>query len=387
MKNKLVTSGVFAFMMAALVLSGCDSAASQPQPTVIPPVTNNGIVTAEGRIVPRDSAVLAFAVSGELQAVSVREGAQVKAGTLLVSLKNREQAHAAIAAARLEQVSAQQGVDKLTRLADLARDQALQQLFTAEKALIVAQKAYDDLDTDTFRQDLDDKEIAVQDAKTAVDDAQTELDKYKDLEADNQTRKNAEQALEDAQKILQKAVYERDLLKNSLDQADAILKFAKTTVAEARRAYEARLNGPDMEEWALAQARLENANRQAAAAERVLVNYDLKAPYDGRVMEIKNLLAGEWVALGQPAIVFADVSSWYVETKDMNELDVVNLELGQPATIVPDAMKDLTLNGKVDWIGETYSEKSGDVLYTVRIKLEEMDSRLRWGMTVQVRFE
>jgi len=40
----------------------------------------------------------------------------------------------------------------------------------------------------------------------------------------------------------------------------------------------------------------------------------------------------------------------------------------------------------VEWIDETYTEKSGDVVYTVRIKLDEADSNLRWGMTVQINF-
>ncbi|HZU86718.1 MAG TPA: efflux RND transporter periplasmic adaptor subunit, partial [Anaerolineaceae bacterium] len=212
-------------------------------------------------------------------------------------------------------------------------------------------------------------------------------DKYQDLDPDNATRKNAEQVLEDAQKDLRDAVYERDLLKNSLDQAKAVLELAQFNLAEARRAYEARLDGPDAEESALAQARLENASRQLAAAERMLKNYDLKAPYDGQVMEIKNLQVGEWVAPSQPVIVYADVSTWYIETKDLTELDVIQLEIGQIARVVPDALKDVTLAGTVEWIGQTYSEKSGDVLYTVRIRLDEADSRLRWGMTAQISFE
>jgi hypothetical protein len=67
-------------------------------------------------------------------------------------------------------------------------------------------------------------------------------------------------------------------------------------------------------------------------------------------------------------------------------LDVVNIKIGQKVEIIPDAMNDLVLNGSVEWIDETYTEKSGDVVYTVRIKLDEADSSLRWGMTVQINF-
>lgn len=387
MHNRMYGILLLLGLCAALLISGCNAVGGNTQPTPLPPVKNDGNVTAEGRVVPRDSAVLAFLASGPVDAILVSEGSMVASGTELINLGNREQALGAVSAARMEQLAARQALDKLERLADLSRSQAQMQLSAAEKTLITAQKAFDDLDTDQFREDLDTKEIAVQDAQTAVDDAQKELDKYKDLDPDNSTRKNAEQALEDAQQDLQNAKYERDLLKNTLDQATAALDVAKDGEAEARRAYEARLNGADEEELALLQARLENAGRQLAAAERMLDNFALKAPYDGQVMEIKNLKVGEWVTPAQPAVVFADVSAWYVETKDLNELEVVKLEVGQSATIVPDALKDVSLSGTVEWIGETFSEKSGDVLYTVRVKLDAPDSRLRWGMTVKITFQ
>jgi hypothetical protein len=44
------------------------------------------------------------------------------------------------------------------------------------------------------------------------------------------------------------------------------------------------------------------------------------------------------------------------------------------------------LNGIVEQIGLSYRTQGGDVLYTVKIKLNEGDERLRWGMTVELTF-
>jgi len=386
MKQKRFPAFFAILVIFALLLGGCSLISPTPQPTPIPTVTGSGNITAEGRVVPKESAVLAFPIAGQVSAISAAKGAEVKAGDLLVQLGRREQAESALAAAKLAQVNAQQAVDKLNRLADVARGQAGQQVAAAQKALIEAQKAYDDLDTQAFRDELDNRQIDVQSAKDKLDDAQKEFDKYKDLDANNATRKNAQTKLDDARAKYDQAVYDHDLWQNQLDQASAALTLAKANLAEAQRALDARSSGPDPDDLALAQAGLENANAQLAAAEKVLENYDLTAPFDGRVMDDKSLYVGEWLSPYQPALVLADLSNWYVETKDLNELDVVDIEVGQKVQIKADALPDVTLSGAVEWMDETYAEKSGDVVYTIRIKLDEPDSRLRWGMTVQVEF-
>jgi len=45
------------------------------------------------------------------------------------------------------------------------------------------------------------------------------------------------------------------------------------------------------------------------------------------------------------------------------------------------------LSGSVETIKDKFVEKRGDVTYTTRILLDEIDPRLRWGMTVVVTFE
>jgi hypothetical protein len=44
------------------------------------------------------------------------------------------------------------------------------------------------------------------------------------------------------------------------------------------------------------------------------------------------------------------------------------------------------LTGNVVDISQVAAQQSGDIVYKVRIRLNEADPRLRWGMTMEVSF-
>jgi hypothetical protein len=46
----------------------------------------------------------------------------------------------------------------------------------------------------------------------------------------------------------------------------------------------------------------------------------------------------------------------------------------------------LELKGSIESIADYFVEKSGDITYRVRVKLEQTDPRLKWGMTTETRF-
>lgn len=377
-------------VVLALLLTACgvgNPFAPAPTPTSVPVVAERGALNVEGRVVPKTFSSLAFSVNGEIETLAVAEGDTVAEGSVLVGLGKREQMQAAVSSAKLEELAAQQALDMLRRKADLARTQAEETLARAEKALIEARRAVSDLDTDAYRDTLDDKETAVQNARDDLKDAQEELDKRKDLDPDNQVRKDAEQKVEDEQKKLDEALRDRDLWKNQKSQADANLAQAEAAYADAQKEVENRQNGPDPDELALAQARLDSARGAVQAAERALANMDLLAPFSGTVANLHDIALGQWIGAGRIVVTLADMTEWFVETKDLNELDVVDVEVGQKVVVRPDALEDLELAGEVTAIKPVYTERSGDVLYTVRIRLTESDNRLRWGMTVQVEFE
>ena len=82
----------------------------------------------------------------------------------------------------------------------------------------------------------------------------------------------------------------------------------------------------------------------------------------------------------------ADFSDWLVKTTDLTEIDVINVNEGQPVEVILDALPDLTLKGSVLSIGQRYSENQGDVVYEVIILVTDQNPAMRWGMTAEVKF-
>ncbi|NOH02250.1 MAG: HlyD family efflux transporter periplasmic adaptor subunit [Chloroflexi bacterium] len=78
---------------------------------------------------------------------------------------------------------------------------------------------------------------------------------------------------------------------------------------------------------------------------------------------------------------------WVIKTEDLTEIDVVNVEEGQPVTVKLDALPGKEFKGNVLSISQSFSENQGDVVYEVTILLTDLDPAMRWGMTAVVTFE
>jgi hypothetical protein len=70
-----------------------------------------------------------------------------------------------------------------------------------------------------------------------------------------------------------------------------------------------------------------------------------------------------------------------VETDDLSEVDVVNVQPGANANITVDALPGVTLKGQVTSIVPRSITKRGDVTYTVKVAISNPDPKLKWGMT------
>lgn len=390
MTNLIKKSLSAALLLTILLLAGCSSlpwADKTEEATPAPTVSVNGAVSAEGGLAPLRSSTLSFYSSGELGELLVSEGENVAEGAILARLGKREPLEAALSQAKLELLAAQQALDDLDESAEVARQQANQALVTARAALNDAQQNLERIDTDDYQEELDERKIAVEDAEGDLEDAEETLDKYKDLDPDNRKRKRAQTAYDNALDDYDDAVYDLEDWQNLLSQAQTAVDLATANVEDAQRVSDNRANGVDPDTLSLAQARLDAAQDQVAASQRALDNTELAAPYAGTIVELHDLEPGETVLAGQAVVTLADFSAWIVETRDLTELDVVNVAVGQAVKIIPDALPDLELSGVVETINAGFTERSGDILYTVRIRLEESDPRLRWGMTVDARFK
>jgi HlyD family secretion protein len=431
MMKKRIPLGLFCTLTGLLLLTACSSITQQATPTPQIVLTENqnteseislsGIgsgIEVEGRILPNQYVNPAFKASGQVAEVLVKEGDIVEAGQLIARLGDREVLDANLAIAEQAHISAEL------------------ELTDANLALLDTQKAYDDLyvnwpdDAIQAEQNLTDARQDAHDAQRnlgyktgtanpldidvawsqvvlaekALEDAKDDFEPHAKKPADNLTRATFQAKLAEAQKAYDRAVAHYNALKDpsgefEISQAEASYNIAQARLAQAEKDFDALLEGPDPKDVTLAEARIERAETRIAAAESNIAttqtnilaaqaaidNLDMIAPVDGTIVEL-DLIPGDQVAAGAPVAVLADFSNWKVETFDLTERDVPDVFVGQQVTVILDALPDLELSGTVEHISDLYTEKGGDITYTVRILLDEGDEDLRWGMTVLVTF-
>jgi multidrug resistance efflux pump len=402
MKKSIFPKVLMSLLIIVMVLaSGCNgmpglpgmSGATEPtaEATAQPITEMDGNITAEGKLVPKDSVQLAFTTSGQVAEVLIKEGDLIKKGETLARLSGRKQLEAAIAAAEFELFSAQQALQALEDDLGTAQNQALAAVNTARQAVHDTERRANSLGGVADKNDIDIANTQVIFAKNALDKAQENFDRYANYPEDNLIRAKLKVELANKQKEYDAAVRKYNALTGSAsnfdrEQAITDLAIAQTQLKLAQEKYDTLLKGPDPDAVANAKARITSAETQMAASKADLEKLDLIATIDGKVVA-SDLKPGITVTPGQPVIEIADFSEWDVDTDNLTEIEVVDVNIGQKVTVTPDALPDIKLSGEVIKISDTFEEKRGDITYTVRIKLNEVDPRLRWGMTVVVDFE
>lgn len=365
--------------LALLASTACGQATggAGSEATPIPTVIADTQIVAEGRIVPNEDVYLSFFTSGQVSEILVEEGDLVSSGDVVARLGNREATLAVIANARAELLAAQQAQEALFDNVDVARAEAARAISAANRAVRDTQYALDNYTVPTNQKNMTAREAVVT-MKQTLDKAREAFEEAKYRSSNDPLRKTLKEDLDTAQSDYNSAVRRLEL-ETAFNQAQTSLDRAiqDTNDLEA---------GPDARQLAAAEARLAAAEAAVASAEAALDNLELKATINGTVVE-QNLVVGQGVTPGTPVMRLADFSQMYVETDDLTELEVVEVSKGQNASVVADALPDVTLTGMVDEIASVYVEKRGDITYTVRILLKDFDPRLRWGMTVAVTFE
>lgn len=383
---------VLALVCILIVANGGGIAAAQSAATAtpLPPVNAGSEVIVDGKVVPNQSAELSFPAGGIVAEVSVQEGDSVMEGQVLAYITGREQAEAEMAAARMELLSAQQALTDLQRNASVLKAQAALKEATARKTMEDERTRVWDPNTTQERQRL-------KDAKKWLEDSYS---RFMYLRSINNGTTTSQNLMDGAYLEYIKALHEyqdaqgdyEDATRNGgngANTAEADISRARFDLAKAE--WESALaeldrlkeEGPQ-EELSLAAARVKNAEKRSAAAEAGLKNLELRAPFAGRVISV-DLRRGEFVAPGAVAITVADVSTWQIETTDLNETDVVRVKVGDSAIITLDAIPGLELAGKVIRVSPLGKNYQGEIVYTVVIQLDQPNDQLRWNMTAMVK--
>ena len=375
----------------SLGLSGCQAINNTTQEaTPIPTITGTTNTLVEGRLVPISSVNLSFNLGGVIRDVFVGEGDLVSEGQAIAELDQRERLEALVTTAELEVINARQALKTLNENAEVSSAATLQRVATARDAFRDAERYLNNLKSGSRGTDIDKARADVVLLKDRLEQAQKDFAAYENKPEDNVTRAQYLSRLADAQRKYDDVVRLLNNLEGTpsdidLGIAEANLSLAQADLNLAEQKYEDVKNGPDPDDLEIAEARVRAAETALESAQANLSDIQLTAPISGTVVKL-DVKKGEQAIPGVPVVVIADLSSWQVETEDLNEMELTGIQVGQRVVIIPDALPDLELVGEVESISQLFEIKFGDVTYTTKIALTQNDPRLRWGMTVSVQF-
>ena len=383
MKRSLIITFV---IFAGLLLSACGAGAeATAEVAPIPTVKADSLIVAEGRIEPIHYVDIAFNTSGTVAEVLVSEGEQITEGQVIARLENSEAMQAEVANAEEAFLQAELAFSS-------AEAEALKKLADAHEAVRVAQRDMDDFNIPSDLRGMTPNE-ALSYTAANLEEARIAFEPYKyqkeriewEMKRDDPSDPPV---YRDAAKIYKRrlddawAEYNKAIKWTTLESD---LETAQSELEKAQKEYDLLSSGSDAGEKTLAEAQYEAARANLAAARAALADVELTAPLDGTVASVK-VKSGETVSPGQVAVSIADFSGWVVKTTDLTELDVVEISEGQAVAITLDAIPDQTIQGEVQYIGQDYTERQGDVVYEVTVELTETLPNMRWGMTAVVKF-
>jgi len=395
MNNKRALRALYVLVITALLfLPACSQ--GTPDLTEEP---NSGIledfqpiVSATGIVLPSKRVVLSFSTPGIVDEIMVEEGEVVEKGKILMALKGREQAHAALETARLELILANQSLDEVHRTSALISAQTQLSFANAQDALEDAEYNWrvQQEGNRASQSTIDSAQAGLVLAEEEVDRAKGNYDHYSGRPEDDAQRAMALIELSSARSARDAALRRLNWYLGYPDETEQSVLDAKLSISEAElgvaeQNWERVKDGPDPDTLERAEARVAAAQAHVKAAEAALSLLVLEAPFAGTVSDVYSQ-EKEWVAPGQPLVVLADLQTLRVETTDLNEIDAAQIEIGNFATTTFDALPDIVVDGQVVYIASK-SEQGSGVNYKVIIELNEVPEKVRWGMTAFVDIE
>jgi HlyD family secretion protein len=365
-------------VFVSIILTACGNTAT-PEPVMEAKSNGDSTVVAEGTLLPDPSVELSFALPGIISNVLVEEGDVVKEGEVIAQLENIEAVQAEVARAEEVYLLAEQAFN-------VSASTAQQKLPDAHHAFDMAQDNFDNFDIPSDLRDLGTRE-ALSYTYSKLEEARKNFEPYKymeeqlDREMANDDPANPK-VYRDTPKIYKKrlddawAEYRKAI---QWAEHEANLEFAKANLQNAQK----ELDNLTAGESSVAGAQFESARANLDAAHTALENYQLRAPFTGTLLSL-DISVGEAVNAGMPIAYLGSKDRWRVETKDLAEIDVANVSIGNKVIIKLDAFPNEEFSGTVTQVDPVGREYLGDMTYKTTITLDKSDSRFLWNMTATV---
>jgi HlyD family secretion protein len=333
-------------------------------------------VGASGNVRTNQTVVLSWQTSGIVSSVLVAKGQIVTADTVLAEL-DPTSLPLSVINAKTDLATAQKALDDLLS-SDSDRAAAQLALIQAEQALVNAQKS---AQSKTFQR-ASQENIDI--AQANLIQAQAALDKAADIYNKNKSRSSsdvqyaaalsqfaaAQQKYDSAQMTYQYVTSLPDAL--SVQEVNAELDVAQAKYLDAKRAWEQIKDGPTEINVAAAQSKVD-------AAQAVLDQAHISAPISGTITGV-SVKPGDLVSGQTTAFQIDDLSHLYVDIQ-VSEVDISQVQVGQPAAITFDALPEDTYQGVVSDIDMIGTTSSGAVNFYVTVEIMNPGQKIKPGMT------
>lgn len=284
--------------------------------------------------------------------------------------------------------------DALTKAKDLAL-----------KISLLAEKTYDLMrgaatDTTTFTADeltsLRNTVSANRDSASAmVTKAEDGLSELSDLSspsgAVSVTVSAKQNAVQSAENALTAAEEDLAVLKartpGSFQEQDDAIATAENNLRSKQAALESAKRSNDVS-IKLKQNDLAQRSASYAKTAKQTDEYELRAPFDGVIRHIDYKVGDNLLDTGDTSSVTLENPDVLLVTVLLDQVDVVRVQVGMPATIVLDAASERSLTGAIAVINPTPVEQSGVVSYQVDVRLPSpQDLTILSGMTATVQID
>lgn len=144
---------------------------------------------------------------------------------------------------------------------------------------------------------------------------------------------------------------------------------------KARKQYEDYKDGP-------AQSDVDALKSRIAAAQAVLDNAYIEAPFAGTITDVEPK-PGDLVSSGVTAFRVDDLSRLLLDV-EVSEVDINRVQVGQDAIMTFDAILGKEYHGKVVEVAPVGNVVEGVVNFTVTVELTDADDAIKSGMTAAV---
>ncbi|HEX7557048.1 MAG TPA: efflux RND transporter periplasmic adaptor subunit [Leptolinea sp.] len=350
-----------------------------PEGIITSPINKGSIITkvgSTGKVRANQIVTLSWQTSGTVGKVNVKNSDQVKAGDVLLEL-DPGSLKSSVLKAMQDLPAAQRALDSL-EVSEVKRTQAKEDLANAE---IAYKNAKDTRELKNQRNTSDTNlEVALGtylQAKANLKSVETFFAFLQDRPEDDLTRAQVTAQLSLARKNYDWALWNYQYaqskpLPEDVKIADANLKVAEATLADAKRNWEKVKDKPDPDDVTTTKA-----NVDALQAE--IGKIKITSPIDGWVTESK-MLPGDIVKTGQQALVIVDKSRMFLDIS-ISEVDINRIHLGRDVTFTFDAIPDKTYEGTITEISSVGTSIQEIIYYTVTCEVKKIDIALKPGMT------